>query len=138
MTDQHHVPTPRDVHEPHLRDATPEEVDGITRIVADAVGLDPADVVRRVRALPVLDAPARREEPKPAPRRRGVAVTLHPDAASSIADDPEVFDDATRWAITFGDLRVYDGPTELAAYGRGSWTSVGWTPRPAATTGADA
>ncbi|MFD6178088.1 MULTISPECIES: hypothetical protein [unclassified Isoptericola] len=85
MTDLHPVPTPRDVRgmtyplpdEPNpegapvyaasdelpLRDATPEEVDGITRIVATAVGLDPADVVERVRAVPVLDAPARQDAP---------------------------------------------------------------------------
>ncbi|GAB6938338.1 hypothetical protein ACQP60_04305 [Isoptericola variabilis] len=117
-----------------LRDATPEEVDGITRLVASAVGLNADDLalVHRVRTAgalpPVLDAPARRDEPKPAPRRRGVVVEVRAlDVTGAPTTRKVIFETATRWSIApAGALRVYDGPAEEKAFNQQVWVSVDW------------
>jgi len=152
VTDLHAVPTPLEARGLEPNPATDREVDAITRLVANVTGLDPVDVMRTMArragderldapVLPVLDVPAYQdvpsaEGPKPAPRRRGVEVTVSPARRYSTE---ELFEQATRWSITpAGDLRVYDGPSELAAFSGNVWETVRWAEDADATAEAQA
>jgi len=131
------IPTPRDLlgavsPDPApvpLRSATEAELVDLARVQALSVhaGLTFADG-GPVPGLPVLDAPARVDEPKPAPRRRGVVVEVRAlDATGAPTTREVIFETATRWSIApAGALRVYDGPTEEKAFNQHVWVSVDW------------